>query len=563
MLLVDRVGKEGIGRIRDDQPIRVADGVVYAVLPDGQDRGARHRPRRRPRAGAQRDGPGPQRRWPSSWTRSRTPPATSCAASRSCCSTAAGCPTLTTRLAGRPVVVVGAADHADLQAIGPFVREQAPVVIAVGAAADDLLGLSWAPDVVVVTAGDPGSVPSADALRVAADVVLVAPRGSEPRRAGDDRGRRRPALLVDTSATAEDIALLLADRYAAALIVGVGLHARLEEFLDGQQAGRASSFATRLKVGDRLVDAAAVPGALHRPARRAPGGPGAARGARGPARGDRRHPGRPGLGPRRRRLPPGARVISLRQHVASLVAVFLALAVGIALGGGLLADTDDDATTSRSATSQPRSRRRPRTSVATFADAFAGAGAARLYANGLDGHAAAILTMPGAETAQVKALQAQIIAAGGAITGTFTAGDKLVDADERRRRHRRQPADHPARRPAGRDHRADLRADGPAPRRRHGHHPGLLGARRPRGRHVRAEPGRRRAAHLAGGRPQRSAGARRAAARGGGRASRAWPRAPSSPGWSTESATTPRAWSWSATRTPPTRASSRRCARAS
>ena len=143
------------------------------------------------------------------------------------------------------------------------------MVIAVGAAADDLLGLSWAPDVVVVTAGDPGSVPSADALRVAADVVLVAPRGSSLVEQATIEAVAGPPWLVDTSATAEDVGLLLADRYAAALVVGVGLHARLDQFLDGQQAGRASSFATRLKVGDRLVDAEAVralytgrPGAL-------------------------------------------------------------------------------------------------------------------------------------------------------------------------------------------------------------------------------------------------------------------------------------------------------------
>jgi hypothetical protein len=123
-------------------------------------------------------------------------------------------------------------------------------------------------------------------------------------------------------------------------------------------------------------------------------------------------------------------VISLRQHVASLVAVFLALAVGIALGGGLLAGDDDGGDDQPTGTIAEKPG--PSSdSQAEYADEFAGAGAARLYANGLDGHAAAILTMPGAELAQVKALQAQIIAAGGAITGTFTAGDKLVDVDER------------------------------------------------------------------------------------------------------------------------------------
>jgi hypothetical protein len=123
-------------------------------------------------------------------------------------------------------------------------------------------------------------------------------------------------------------------------------------------------------------------------------------------------------------------MISLRQHVASLVAVFLALAVGIALGGGLLAHDDDGGGVGPSGptTSTPTA---VSDSHSEFADAFAGEGAARLYAGGLTGHAAAILAMPGADTPQIKALQAQIIAAGGAITGTFAAGDKLVDVDER------------------------------------------------------------------------------------------------------------------------------------
>ena len=193
VLLVDRVGKEGVDRIRDNRPIRVDDGVIYAVLPDGQteelatgralDLDQVHSEMEQARSGltVQLD------------TLTHT---TSDFLRREheLLLNGRGLPALTTRIAGRPVVVVGAADHGDLQAIRPFVREQAPVVIAVGAAADDLLGLSWAPDVVVVTAGDPGSVPSADALRVAADVVLVAPRRLQPRRAGHDRGRRRPAL---------------------------------------------------------------------------------------------------------------------------------------------------------------------------------------------------------------------------------------------------------------------------------------------------------------------------------------------------------------------------------
>ena len=169
-----------------------------------------------------------------------------------------GLPEVRTALAGRPVVVVGEPEHSDLTAIREFVREQNPAVIAVGTAADDLLGLSWVPDIVVVTAGVPASVPSSDALRAASDVIVLSPRGGDlAEQAAIERMGITP-LHIESSATAEDVSLLLAERHDAALIVGVGLHARLEDFLDNQRAARASTFATRLKVGSRLIDAGAV-----------------------------------------------------------------------------------------------------------------------------------------------------------------------------------------------------------------------------------------------------------------------------------------------------------------
>lgn len=123
-------------------------------------------------------------------------------------------------------------------------------------------------------------------------------------------------------------------------------------------------------------------------------------------------------------------MISLRQHVTSLVAVFLALAVGIALGGGLLGQDDHggDGPTTGSSTTGPAT---VSDGASDFADAFAGEGADRLYADGLKGHAAAILALPGADVAQIKALQAQVVAAGGAITGTFTVGATLVDPSQK------------------------------------------------------------------------------------------------------------------------------------
>ena len=66
------------------------------------------------------------------------------------------------------------------------------------------------------------------------------------------------ALAFPTAGTSEDLALLLADEHGAELIVTVGTHATLLEFLDRGRAGTASTFLIRLKLGGTLVDAKAV-----------------------------------------------------------------------------------------------------------------------------------------------------------------------------------------------------------------------------------------------------------------------------------------------------------------
>ena len=176
-----------------------------------------------------------------------------------------GLPELNTHMDGRPAVVVVNFEHDQLVPLRQFVRELDPVIIAVGTAADDLMDFGWAADVIVGAASEPATIPSADALRAASDVVLLSTRGAGAAEVETVAGIERLDVvprLVESSATPEDLALLLADKYDAAPLVGVGLHARLEDFLDRRQAGLASTFATRLKVGSRLVDASAVP-ALH------------------------------------------------------------------------------------------------------------------------------------------------------------------------------------------------------------------------------------------------------------------------------------------------------------
>ncbi|MBB6625697.1 hypothetical protein H5V45_00050 [Nocardioides sp. KIGAM211] len=173
-----------------------------------------------------------------------------------------GLPRPATRIAGRAAVVVvrGHEWERELAAIRPFLREQEPVLIGVGRGADLLRAAGHRPDLVVLDArAEEADRPDAATLRAARDVVVRVDRGAD--RAATDQLERlgvRP-LRIETAATCEDAALLLADAGRASVIVGVGMHATLDELLDRQRSGLASTYLTRLKVGPRLVDATAVP----------------------------------------------------------------------------------------------------------------------------------------------------------------------------------------------------------------------------------------------------------------------------------------------------------------
>jgi hypothetical protein len=121
-------------------------------------------------------------------------------------------------------------------------------------------------------------------------------------------------------------------------------------------------------------------------------------------------------------------VISYRHHVVSLVAVFLALAVGVALGGGPLSELGR---TDSISTSQVKAQTRDVRRTATYGDDFATASAATLYGNRLGNHAVSILTMPGADGDVVSALGAQVEEAGGRVAGTYDVQPALVDASEK------------------------------------------------------------------------------------------------------------------------------------
>lgn len=180
-----------------------------------------------------------------------------------------GVPALKTRLQGRPAVVVvrGYDYREDLRRLRRFVREQHPVLIGVDAGADALLEAGLRPDVVVVGAlglgqggasVDRGLTASDKVLKTAKDVVVHTDRSG--RAGGSDRLDRLGvrAHPLGASGMTEDIALLMADTAGASLVIAVGTHSTLDEFLDRQRAGLASTFLTRLRVGSKLVDSKGV-----------------------------------------------------------------------------------------------------------------------------------------------------------------------------------------------------------------------------------------------------------------------------------------------------------------
>ena len=158
------------------------------------------------------------------------------------------------------VVVRGVGHQRDLRALRPFIRDMRPVIIAVDGGAEALLEEGIEPSMIV---GDMDSAGEA-ALRSGAELVVHSYAD------GHAPGRRRleqlglPFQLVAAPGTSQDLALLIAAEKGARLIVSVGSQFNLVEFLDRNRKGMSSTFLTRLRVGEILVDAKGV-SRLYRP----------------------------------------------------------------------------------------------------------------------------------------------------------------------------------------------------------------------------------------------------------------------------------------------------------
>jgi uncharacterized membrane-anchored protein len=262
VVLVDDVGTEVFGRVKDGARVRIDDGAVYV----GQDVVASGR---RLHLEDVRELMDEARGGLTTQLQSLTHNTTEfLKREQDLLLHGKGVPELRTRLAGRPVVVVARefAHEDDLLRIRDFVKEQQPVLVGVDAGADSLLRAGMRPDLLVLGEGGfsrPGGIES----RVVSDKALTRSREvllhADPadRLVGAERLERLGVRghRMQSGGTTEDVALLVADIKGASLIVTVGTHATLDEFLDRHRGGLASSFLTRLRVGPRLVDARNVP----------------------------------------------------------------------------------------------------------------------------------------------------------------------------------------------------------------------------------------------------------------------------------------------------------------
>ena len=152
------------------------------------------------------------------------------------------------------IVVRGDRHRRDLKALRAYIRDVRPLIVAVDGGANGVLEAGMKPDMIV---GDMDSAAD-EALRCGAELIVHAyPDGRAP-------GHQRllemglEHTLLPAAGTSEDVAMLLAYEKGAALIVSVGAHFNLIEFLDRKRGGMSSTFLTRLRIGEKLVDAKGV-----------------------------------------------------------------------------------------------------------------------------------------------------------------------------------------------------------------------------------------------------------------------------------------------------------------
>lgn len=159
-------------------------------------------------------------------------------------------------LANRHVVVVVRGKHyrEDLRMLSAYIKECKPILLAVDGGADALLDAGYQPDIII---GDMDSI-SDKALLSGAEVVVHAfVNGEAP---GQHRVENLGVdyQLLPAPGTSEDVAMLLAFEQEAELIVTIGTHSNMIDFLEKGRKGMASTLLVRTKIGPKLIDAKGV-----------------------------------------------------------------------------------------------------------------------------------------------------------------------------------------------------------------------------------------------------------------------------------------------------------------
>ena len=251
VMLIDEAGPEVFKKIKDGARVRLHNGGVYSG--DRRIALGTERTAKRSTTSCTR------RRAGSSLTsrRSRATPSSSSAARARLLIDGMGIPDIDVDLHRRHVVIV--ADEADaaedLKALKPFIKEYQPVLVGVGAGADVLRKAGYRPALIV---GDPEEM-SVEVLRSGAQVVLPADADGHAKGLERIQDLGVGAMTFPAAGSAADLAMLLCDHHGASLIVTAGHNASIEEFFDrSRQQSNPSTFLTRLKVGEKLVDAKAV-----------------------------------------------------------------------------------------------------------------------------------------------------------------------------------------------------------------------------------------------------------------------------------------------------------------
>lgn len=165
-------------------------------------------------------------------------------------------PSIKVRIDKRHVLVVarGKDYKKDLCAIKAYIKEKKPVLIGVDGGGDALMEFGYIPDIVV---GDMDSI-SDKCLRLTKEIIVHAYQNGESPGLLRVNNLGLKSVIFSAPGTSEDVALLLAHSNNADLIVAVGTHSSMIDFLEKGRKGMASTFLVRLKVGSKLVDAKGV-----------------------------------------------------------------------------------------------------------------------------------------------------------------------------------------------------------------------------------------------------------------------------------------------------------------